>query len=183
MQARVTVRAARTDDAPGIARVHVNSWRTTYRGIVPNDYLASLSYERGQQIWERTLSDPKSKELVYVAEDTSGQIVGFASGGPERENDPVYKGELYAIYILDRYQQQGIGRRLTLAVVDGLAQGGLRSMLVWVLAENPSRRFYEVLGGQPVCTRSIAIGGVTLDEIAYGWTDITVLASAGQATG
>lgn len=48
-------------------------------------------------------------------------------------------------------------------------------MLVWVLAENPFRRFYEALGGQYVRTEQFELGGAMLDEVAYGWRDIRTL--------
>ncbi len=48
-------------------------------------------------------------------------------------------------------------------------------MLVRVLAENPARKFYEALGGQLLKAKPIEIGGATLDEVAYGWTDIRVI--------
>jgi GNAT superfamily N-acetyltransferase len=111
-----------------------------------------------------------------VAEDESGEIVGFASGGPERSGDAAYGGELYAIYILLPYQQRGIGRRLSFAVVERLARAGIRSMLIWVLADNPARRFYEALGGREVDRKQVEIGGAVLDEVAYGWSDTGVLA-------
>ncbi|HYT27958.1 MAG TPA: GNAT family N-acetyltransferase [Ktedonobacteraceae bacterium] len=106
----VTIREARIEDAPGIAKVHVDSWRTTYAGIVPPQHLANLSYDRREQIWKDILKNNAS--YIYVAVTDSGQIIGFVSGGPERQRDPVYKGELYAIYLLQEYQGKGIGRRL-----------------------------------------------------------------------
>lgn len=170
------IRPARVEDASGIARVHIDSWRTTYKGLVPDDYLASLSYERNAQNRARTLSDPETKTRTYVAQNESGRIVGFINGGPERENDPIYKGELYAIYTFKEVQGRGLGRRLTQALAEGLLHDGMYSMLVWVLADNPARRFYEALGGQELRTKPIEIGGVTLEEVAYGWQDISELA-------
>jgi GNAT superfamily N-acetyltransferase len=166
------IRKACSADAVGIARVHVDSWRTTYRGIVPDDYLARLSYERRTNIWMQILSDPESRELHYVAEDQSGQIVGIASGGPERTSDPVYTGELYGIYLLEEHQRKGLGRQLVRAVVGRLAEVGIRSMLVWVLADNTSRGFYEALGGQLVRRGQREIGGVVFGTVAYGWSDM-----------
>jgi hypothetical protein len=99
----VTVREAVPADACAIARVHVDSWRTTYRGIVPDSVLSQLSYEEREPMWQGILDAAEGQAFVYVAVDESGQIVGFASGGPERSGDPDYKGELYAIYIADAY--------------------------------------------------------------------------------
>lgn len=170
------IRQARLEDAPGIARVRVDSWRTSYAGIVPDEYLANLSYEKYENKWTNILSDSESKEFVFVAEDEQEQIVGFVAGGPERNNDPVYQGELYAIYLLQSCHHRGIGRRLTLAFVEKLAQEGMHSMLLWVFATNlPARRFYEALDGQLVKTNQFEICGVMLEEVAYGWLDVRAL--------
>lgn len=169
------IRQATLEDAAGIARVHVDTWRTTYRGIVPEEYLANMSYEESEKRWAGRLSDSEAKTCIYVADDEEGHIVGFVCGGPDRDNDPVYKSELYAIYILEGYHGHGLGRRLTLALVDALLQLGLDSMILWVFAVNPARRFYEALGGQLVKSNKFEINGVPIDEVAYAWPDIRTL--------
>jgi GNAT superfamily N-acetyltransferase len=171
----VIIRPARVEDAPGIARVHIDSWRTTYKSIVPDEVLENLSYEKREQGWRKWLNDPGGKNLYLVAEDEQGRIVGFVTGGPLRSDDSTYRSELYAIYLLKAFQGQGLGRRLMLALVERLVQAGMVSMLLWVLAENPSRGFYEAMGGQAVTTQPIEIGEVMLDEVAYGWPDIRPL--------
>ena len=106
----ITIRPSEASDAAAIARVHVDSWRTTYPGIVPDDYLNSLlSYEQREEFWEELLTQGESTTFACVAEDTSGPVVGFASAGSERSGEAAYKGELYTIYILDSHQRQGIG--------------------------------------------------------------------------
>ncbi len=174
----MTIRMATVADVAAIARVHVESWRTTYKGIVPADFLANLTYARREPLWQEVLSKPASTGLVYVAEDAPGNTVGFASGGPERSGDPVYSGELYAIYLLESWQRQGLGRQLTVTLVRQLVQTGLTSLLVWVLAENRSRRFYEALGGQQVRQQPVTIGGAELIEVAYGWLDARTIIDA-----
>jgi ribosomal protein S18 acetylase RimI-like enzyme len=82
---------------------------------------------------------------------------------------------LQKIYILEAYQGQGIGRSLTLAVVERLAMIEIHSMLVWVLTENPACKFYEAMGGEKVYEQQIEIGGVQLDEVAYGWKDTSII--------
>ena len=174
------IRTATIADVAAIARVHVESWRTTYKGILPDDYLADLAYEQRERLWRRILSKPGGQRLVYVAEETPGNIVGFASGGRERSRDPVYSGELYAIYLLENWQRQGLGRQLTVTLVGQLIQAGLTSLLVWVLAENRSRRFYEALGSQQVRQQPVTIGGAELIEVAYGWLDARTIIDAPQ---
>ena len=169
------IREATAADAPAIARVHVESWRTTYRGIVPDDVLANLSTARRAQFWVERLNKSDGLEFAYVVEDDVGAVIGFASGGPEREGDPVYTGELYAIYLLAGQQGRGIGRRLARRVAERLAAMGHDAMLVWVLAENPARHFYATLGGVPVREKAITIGDASLTEVAFGWTDTRAL--------
>lgn len=64
--------------------------------------------------------------------------------------------------------------------MDRLIAAGLPSLLVWVLERNPSRRFYETLGGRPVAAKELEIAGVALREIAYGWTDARPLSSSAR---
>lgn len=177
------IRRAHVADAPAIAKVHVDGWRSTYRGLVPDDFLASLSYAQREQLWRRILSESEPDTCVYVAEDQSGTVVGFASGGRECRGDPTYTGELYAIYLLEAYQGQGIGRQLTMAVVNRLIEAGMASLLIWVLAENPARGFYEALGGQPVYHKTVTIGGAQLREVGYGWRQAGVILGRGHAVG
>lgn len=163
------IRPAAISDAAAVARVHVDSWRTTYRGIVPDEVLAALSYEEREGRWVGGLSD-RSK-FVYVAED-AGSVVGFGAGGPERTQDPLYKAEILAIYLLESHQRRGIGRQLAETLVDRFRQEGFSAMLVWVLAANPARKFYEALGGVEIRARKDRVRGVMLDEVAYGWSDL-----------
>jgi ribosomal protein S18 acetylase RimI-like enzyme len=159
-------RRAVVQDAAGIALVHVDTWQSTYRGIVPDERLSNLSYERSQRMWEKTLSDPQGTTIV--AEDVPGHVVGFANYGPARDSED-FDGELYAIYVLQSMQGRGVGKMLVLSAAKDLKARSFDSMLVWVLAQNPFKRFYEKLKGEQVSTRDIVIGGKTLKELGYGW--------------
>ena len=167
------IRAACIDDAPAIARVHVDSWRTAYKGIVSDRFLADISYKQREQSARQRLNN--LDVYTYVAEDEQGRIVGFIAGGLNRDASEEYISELYAIYLLKEVQGQGIGKKLTQVLVERLIQEHYYSMLVWVLADNPSRRFYEALGGQCVSTKHIEIGGIMLEEVSYGWHDIRTM--------
>ncbi|WP_255723302.1 GNAT family N-acetyltransferase [Sporosarcina sp. ACRSL] len=164
----VKIRVAVMNDAEGIARVHVDSWRTTYKGIVSESVLQNLSYEQRAENWRRGIG----KNALYVAEDENGKIIGFATGGKERTGNYEADGELYAIYLLQEAQGQGIGKKLTQLIAQSLKEQGFTSMLVWVLEQNPSKMFYESLGGQPIAEAMIDIGGEEFKEIAYYWGNI-----------
>ena len=166
---RIRIRKAKVNDADGIAMVLVDTMRITFRGIYPEKFLSSLSYGRSRHRWRTIYLAPKSHDSVYVAEDEAKKIVGFAICGKDRDNDPIYAGELIGLYILQKMQRRGIGRRLMQAAVKNLKSRGFSSMIAWVLARNPSRHFYEKLGGEHVQTRTITVGGKRFKEFAYGW--------------
>jgi len=171
----ITIREARIEDAAGMAKVHVDSWRTTYAGIVPGAYLARLSYAGRENLWHDILGNASSNQYRFVAVNDEGQIVGFVSGGPKRSGDPIYQAELYSIYLLQEYQGQGIGRQLTRRLVEAFLRSGITSMLLWVFADDPACRFYEALGGQRLRVEQANFDGILVDEVAYGWLDIGVI--------
>src|ERR1700685_869365 len=153
------VRLARVDDARAIAEVHVASWRTTYKGIFSDALLDNLSVDKRELSWREMLASPEPNSVTLVACNVGGSIVGFVSGGAERTGRLGYEGELYAIYLLQLAQRQGLGTLLVQHFVCELRARGLGSMAVWVLAANPFREFYEALGGKVVAAQGVARGG------------------------
>jgi GNAT superfamily N-acetyltransferase len=139
------VRRAVLDDAPQIARVHVQTWRAAYAHVFPADYLAALSVDEREQQWRQTLS--AGMYDVFVAE-LDGRIKGFASAGAtEDEDEHVPPGELYAIYVDAAAWGLGVGRALLARAEEALLQAGFDEAALWVLEDNPrARRLYEVAG-------------------------------------
>jgi len=157
-------------DVTGVTKVQVDSWRTTFKGIVPDAFLESLSYAKREPIWKRAIIENN----LYIAEDENGHVIGFSAGGKERTgNYETYSGELYTIFILKEHQGKGLGRLLVKLVVEDLKKSNLNSMIIWVIKENSACQFYEALGGKEIDTREIEMGGEKLIEIGYGWSDIT----------
>jgi len=152
------IREARLADASAIARVHIDAWHETYQGIIPDSYLAQLSYAKRTKQWEQTLVDQR----LYVA--VSGEeVVGFAQGGPSRCD--AREGELYAIYVLRASQGQGLGKALFQRIADDLAE--YETMQVSVLRDNPACQFYERFGGHVIEESMIERGGVELVQRVY----------------
>jgi GNAT superfamily N-acetyltransferase len=170
------IREAQEIDIAAIATVHVASWRSTYRGLVPDDHLAALSVPDRERRWRETFPTFGDPHCIFVAEDPRLGIIGFADGGPSRDRVGGLAGELYAIYLLEQSQRQGVGRRLVGAVASRLLATGLNAMSVWVIENNPACGFYEAMGGVRIGNKAVVIGGATLAEVAYGWTDLQRLA-------
>jgi len=161
---------AGSSDIPKIARVHVDVWKSTYKGIVSDNYLQQLSYEKSAKrlmgIYE------KNESIILMAED-GDNVIGFLNGGKERKNDPVYKGEVYAVYILEQYQNKGVGRELIKFFTKYLLENGINNMIIWAFTENKYRCFYEKLGGKALRNDSYTIDGKLLGETGYCWDDIS----------
>jgi GNAT superfamily N-acetyltransferase len=168
------IRPAAIHDARAIAEVHVESWKTTYRGIFPEALLNGLSVETRESSWRDSLAEcePSSVTTLVGCDATRGNVVVFISGGKERTGQLSCDGELYAIYLLEEAQRKGLGSLLVRQFAQQLMTRGFGSMAVWVLALNPSRSFYEGLGGKLIEQRLIEREGQTFLEVAYGWRNL-----------
>jgi GNAT superfamily N-acetyltransferase len=107
----------------------------------------------------------------FVAE-IEGEVAGFAGGGAIREPLDTYDSELYTLYLLKEVQGRGLGKALLGAVAKALVQKDYKSMLVWVLEQNPAVHFYKKAGAEYLMSKQIQIGGVQLPESALGWPDL-----------
>lgn len=165
------IRKARLSDAGAIGRIYVESWRVAYKGILPQDYLDGLRVGEVIQSVRRTLSSVQTQFLI--AEDERG-AVGYISAGPERSQDPIYRSELYELYLLPEAQRAGLGSQLLARMARQLHQMHFYTLLVWVLSRNPNRRFYEKCGALYLRSQTIVHSGRRLQAVAYGWIDITM---------
>ena len=172
----MTTRPATPADAMDIAYIHVDTWQTAYRGMIPDSYLDTLSLAGRGNWWLSVLTDLNNPTFLFIAEDEQGQPVGFVEGGPQRNEKLPYEGELYAIYVLKEHQGKGLGRDLLLATARELCNRGINNMLLWVLKDNdPSRGFYEKLGGVLTGEQQFDLAGTTLTEVSYVWPDLSLL--------
>ncbi|HOB12077.1 MAG TPA: GNAT family N-acetyltransferase [Syntrophomonadaceae bacterium] len=168
---QILIRPAKLEDCPSIARVRISTWRSAYQGIVPQRHLDELSLP----VITRQFQDIFQQEnpCLWVAEQKD-EITGFAHAGEYRGDDPA-AGEVYAIYILDKCQGQGIGSQLMASVCQQLHQTGKEFLYVAVLEDNPYRLFYERLGGQIIRKETFAMEDKPLPLVYYWWSDINQL--------
>ena len=179
-RASIKIRPARIDDAEGIGKVHVDSWRSTYRDIVPDEVLNRLSVETRAAKWREIIGAAGSSDHTFVAVDSDERIIGFANSGANRSKEFPFKGELNAIYLHEEFQGQGIGRRLFDESIAALGGDGFVDALIWVLEQNPACRFYERMGAKACGEKMETMGGKPLKEVAYGWTKNSGNVSTGQ---
>lgn len=171
----IALRRARLADAPGIAAVHVATWRSAYADILPDAYLAGLSISRLARQYEHLI---RLGFGVHVAASYNlpgaPPVLGFATACRSRESQ-FGEGEVEMLYVLDDYRDRGLGGQLLRASAKYLAQMGCRSAYAWVLRDNPSRYFYQRLGGKCIAAGTTQVAGEDIPQTAYAWDPLTTL--------
>jgi GNAT superfamily N-acetyltransferase len=174
----IEIRRASAGDAGAIAQVRVDSWRTTYRGMIPDAYLDAMQVDASTALWERVLSAEGTTASVFVATH-DGAVIGFAAANALKEPKHAADAEITAVYVRREYQRAGLGRRLVSAVVDSQRRHGATAMIVWVIAGNKAARaFYEALGGGLVVEQPFQWDGMDLVEAGYVFHDLPALLAA-----
>ena len=163
------IREAILKDSKGISKVIVDTWRSTYKNIMPQEFLNNMSYEKAEKIFEDALIN--KNRIILVVENSSEEIIGIIQGGKEREGYEEYQGEIYAIYVMKEHQKKGLGKKLIHKMAKRLILEEMKSMVIWVLANNNSRRFYEKLGGIATEEKYSKSGGKRVKEIGDVWKD------------
>lgn len=159
-------------DADDLARVHVQSWRETYKGLLPDAYLARMSEPAHVRRFGQMLMKPGPDDVTLVAADRWG-LVGYVQGGPSRRR-VADEAEVATIYLLRAAQNRGLGARLLADAARALAARGAKSLVISVLRDNSAARgFYEHLGGEAEPARlEPGPGGGSYYEVAYRWAEI-----------
>ena len=138
-------REATAADVPELVQIHMDAWRSAYRGLIPDRVLESLDDKHAMERLEPALAE--TPPLVLVVED-DGSILGFCRFGPSREMDvPLNTGEVFALNVEPRQWRRGCGRALMDAALERLRRSGFQVCTLWVLADNSRAcSFYEALG-------------------------------------
>ena len=166
----IKLRIARETDFQDIAQVYIETWRDSYAGTLPDRVLIDMKKEKLMVSFSQTLQH--HSEVLVVAEDIKEGIVGMGSAGRNRDRRSKYLGEVYTLYVHPCHQNKGIGKMLLSRLFNELTKFDIYSSIIWVLAGNPSRFFYEVMGGKITGIREETLWGTTLKEISYGWIDL-----------
>lgn len=172
------VRLAQYFDAEAAAKINVDAWHATYRGIMPEMVLKLVTARRFEERWEDLLlKNSEEGNLTLIAEDAERGPVGFLRAGPYQGSLP-YSHEVMAINVKPGCQRLGVGRRLLRTAFATLFDQGVDRCFLWVLAANQRARFFfKTLGGEQVATGKERLGPSMLPKVAYAWDNL------GQALG
>jgi GNAT superfamily N-acetyltransferase len=142
------IRSPEPTDADGLGRVHVRAWQAAYRGgLMPDDYLDSLSAEDRATMWRDALQSPPRPRATRLVAEVNGEVAGFALVGPAGGDEGADMGELYAINVDPDHWGSGVGPALIDAGIGCLAGAGFDQAILWVHPDNARAcRFYTNRG-------------------------------------
>lgn len=150
------------DNRYAISHIYEASWKSAYKGIIPQAYLDSIP----EGHWVQALDNPSWHTLIMLHGDI---IIGTSSYCTSRFEDMNGWGDIILVYLLPNYFGKGYGKQLLQAAIDGLTQMGYTDIFLWVLEDNTqARHFYECFGFEASSAYlDDDIGGKKLREIRY----------------
>lgn len=152
------IRKADKEDIEAISRIYVDAWKGVYRGIMPDEVLSCLSYEKQRKKWQDIME--QRKEEIYVYEEKQ-QVVGFASGFFENSE----YAEIATLYFAEEERGKGYGTELLEYMIREFGKG--REVRLWCVKDNPNRNFYMHQGGKIGLEKTVKIGGKEIQGIQF----------------
>lgn len=129
-----------------LARLHVETWRETYRGVMRDEVLDDASsVGRRERFWTAVLTDDRYTDTSAAVAELHGEVVGLALAGRPLDDDATWHQQLYALYTRAAVHGSGAGPALLAAVLAPQGSAGL-----WVADPNPrAQAFYRKHGFSP----------------------------------
>lgn len=139
------IRYANEEDSKVLGNIHSESWKKAYKAIIPDNILNNISAEKRERYFYRVLSE-KLEMIALIFKE--GKAVGFITFGSCRDGDLDSSwGEIWGIYLLTEYWNQGLGTKLIHWGINELRNNGFSKISLWVLEKNiNARNFYKKLG-------------------------------------
>ena len=173
----MTLRCAQAADEPAIARLHADSWRTAYRGILRDAFLDGAVDANRRELWRMRFSEIDREDQLILVSEENGEIQAFACAFFDA--DPEWGTLLDNLHVIPGLKGRGLGRQLMSTVAENIQQHGLHATLhLWVYEQNmQARGFYERLGGVITdCVAEAAPDGSRVNALRYGWRELSFLA-------
>jgi GNAT superfamily N-acetyltransferase len=173
----VALRRAVVADEPAIARLHADSWRTAYRGILRDDFLDDTVVANRRALWSTRFAEIDREDRLILVSEERGEIQAFACAFFDA--DPEWGTLLDNLHVIPGFKGRGLGRQLISAVAANVLRHGLHSMLhLWVYEQNTQARgFYDRLGGVVTgCIAEAAPDGSRVNALRYAWRELSFLA-------
>ncbi len=169
-------RLARSSDVAAIAALHADSWRRSYRGMLPDAFLDGDVFADRAAVWRERFNntDEQPVTLTIVAE-LNGELAGFSHS--IADEDPKWGTLLDNLHVRHGTKRRGIGTRLVAETAAWLEERSPTSgFYLWVLENNaPAIRFYDSLGGELAGKGVSPEGGGSAPSLRYWWQELSRL--------
>ena len=169
----IKIRNIKKEDIPEVVNIQIRAWRTAYKGIIDDNYLANMNPEEKIKMREKDYNENK-----FIVAEINNEIVGFCRYTDNIEKTPETPKadcELRALYVKPELKHNGIGKKMFQYAVNEFKNMGKTKMVLWCLKDNVlARKFYEKMGGKIIKERLIHIGNRDYEEVAfeYGITNV-----------
>ena len=169
----MTIRWAYAEDAHTLARVHVASWHTAYRGMVADSVLKDFTMDKWQDHFQKAIIE-KTEDIAVIEEH--GKVLGYTIIGPSRDDDTDVRncGEIWGLYISPEHWRKGLGSRLTEWALNELLSRGYETVNLWVFKGNKDN--YSPPPGLPLRSPSAREG-----EEKHAWAPRQEFSSPGAS--
>ncbi|MCD8553234.1 GNAT family N-acetyltransferase [Seleniivibrio sp.] len=157
------IRKAVQEDAKSISEIRAAAWQKDFKGIIADDYLASINTEKFKLLMSDTIAS--EAEIFYVFED-KGNVLGFASGV---FLEGTYDCETRGLYVHPEYHGQGIGSELFETLRTYFKENECRNMVVKTLDGAPNNRFYLARKGTVAGHETLKIGGKEYQGVLFSF--------------
>jgi GNAT superfamily N-acetyltransferase len=176
------LRRARATDEAAVARLHADSWRATYRGVLRDEFLdGPVDADRGE-LWRTRFTELHRPDQLLLVKEEGAEIQGFACAFFAA--DPEWGTLLDNLHVLPGLKGRGLGRGLMLAVAEHIQSLEHPPLLhLWVYEGNlNARSFYEAMGGVcTACVAELAPDGARVNALRYAWQDLSLLKRPARA--
>lgn len=162
------IREGRLSDADQISKIKIDSWKKTYKNLMPEDVLNNMTFEKEK---EKFINKFDKRRIIVFEENN--EILGYSFFGKrQNENEELmneYTSEIYALYIKDEYRRKGVGTQIIQHICDTLKQENNEKVLLWCLKGNQNAiDFYEKNGFVYLKNKSQDLNGVNIEELSFG---------------
>lgn len=181
LAAAPVIRDATIADMPAVGRLHIDSWRTAYAGLLPQVFLDRLTYAEREQRWRTWFEDDDGRRLLLIAVE-GNEVVGFVAAWPEPGGEP-HIVEVAALHVARSQHGRGLGKRLLARVASRAEQRGFAALSLEMLEGNPTGGFYAHLGGLVTDRYASVLDGEAVTDVRYRWTDIATLSRLDTGVG
>ena len=141
------IRKRRKDDCQAIAHVVTVAWNETYKGIVPDWDLENLKKNEDERT-SKLLNSFDENNNNFLVLEVDNEVVGFTYYGESEDKELVNCGEIFALYIINKYHGYGYGRKLVEETIQELKKMNFDKMIIACLKGNPTNEFYKHIGGK-----------------------------------